>query len=450
MDPEVGAAQDAVIRRWGEKVDATGIWEYDWGRAFYVPRVDFAGSARRLKFLYENGGRAYFAENFHDMLDGPKVYLKARLLEDVDRDPEAVLDEWFVRFAGKAAAPELRSIYRRCEEFWRSEPMKQSAFWRMRRCICITPSDQVFPAIEHGFTEGLLASAQRVRDLASTPGGRRRAEILVRHFELLNCIAAFRGSAWQTPYEGEVKTAESAANMLNAFADAAPGLFDAWNRVERYFSEADFAEPGIYLRRRKVSLDPLAECAVMAAEAMSHIESKEVADAMRRIAGLDCVPGSIKGLFATLTSRNLAENSFSNPGFARPLSEMHVTTYKACRAEIVPCDGADGGRALRVLPDRAGGYAECQLTERLDEGTWLVTARIRGCKRVELVARRQKDGRNREDGVFSHRAVPHGGWRSFARVGRVTKGMDGLNIAFKGVGVEEDGLVVADLHITRL
>ena len=47
----------------------------------------FANRAARLKFLYANGGRAYFGENsMPDALDGPKTYLTARLLENVDAD----------------------------------------------------------------------------------------------------------------------------------------------------------------------------------------------------------------------------------------------------------------------------------------------------------------------------------------------------------------------------
>jgi hypothetical protein len=104
MDPMVRARQDGVIARWGEKVRETGIWDYSWGGGYFIPRVDFAGHAARLKHLYANGGRAYFGENsMPDALDGPKTYLIARLLEDIDADADAILDEWYARFAGRAA-----------------------------------------------------------------------------------------------------------------------------------------------------------------------------------------------------------------------------------------------------------------------------------------------------------------------------------------------------------
>jgi hypothetical protein len=182
MDPTLEKEQNDLIRRWGEKVDETGIWEYDWGRPFYIPRVYFALDARRLKYLYEHGGRAYFAENSTDALDGPKIYLKTRLLEDIDADPEAILDEWFTRFAGKDAAADLREIYAECESFWSSPKMKNTAWWRMRGAICLGANEQAYTALTPGFTESLVRRARAVCAKARTPGEKRRAEVLLRHF----------------------------------------------------------------------------------------------------------------------------------------------------------------------------------------------------------------------------------------------------------------------------
>lgn len=199
-DPQVLAAQERVIRRWGSLVDEIGTWAYGWGWPFVMPRVNAAAEAQRIKFLYEHGGRAYFAERSRsDALDGPKTYLEAKLLADVDADPNALLDEWYSRYAGKAAEGTLRKLYGLCEEYWQSPRMKQSWFWQERGVIYVQPtSDRQYnhlTALTPGFTRRLLALANEVYAKARTPGEKRRAELLVRNFERLDCRAMFYGSA---------------------------------------------------------------------------------------------------------------------------------------------------------------------------------------------------------------------------------------------------------------
>ena len=219
MDRAVRKGQDAVIRRWGKKVRETGIWDYCWGGGYFIPRVDFKGSAARIKYLYANGGRAYFGENYMpDALDGPKTYLTSRLLENVDADATDILNEWFTRFAGKEAEAPLRKLYKLCSDYWRSPEMKKSALWPARQYVYNYPRDNQFYALTPGFTETLLKLAQEVRGRARTDGEKARAEILLRHFERLDCIAAFKGIAFMSPESGELTNAKDAARMLDDFA----------------------------------------------------------------------------------------------------------------------------------------------------------------------------------------------------------------------------------------
>jgi hypothetical protein len=171
MDEAVRRRQDDVIRRWGGKVPQTGIWDYSWGGGYLIPRVDFEGHAARIKFLHANAGRAYFGENsMPDALDGPKTYLIARLLEDVEADAEAILKEWFVRFAGPAAEAPLREIYRRCGDYWRCDEMKKSAMWPARNYIYNYPSPSQYFALTPRFTQGLAELARKVRACAVKEG----------------------------------------------------------------------------------------------------------------------------------------------------------------------------------------------------------------------------------------------------------------------------------------
>ena len=234
MDPMVRARQDGVIARWGRKVRETGIWDYSWGGGYFIPRVDFAGHAARLKHLYANGGRAYFGENsMPDALDGPKTYLIARLLENIDADPDIILGEWYARFAGRAAERPLRELYRLCTEYWRSDEMKKSALWSARTWIYNYPYANQFFALTPGFTEGLLKLAQEVRGLASTPGEKARAEVLLRHFERLDCMASFKGVAYMAPNSGELVSAADAADVSAAGSAAGAAASSAYAATPR-------------------------------------------------------------------------------------------------------------------------------------------------------------------------------------------------------------------------
>ena len=445
MDPQLEKEQNDLIRRWGEKVDEAGIWEYDWGRTFYIPRVHPALDARRLKYLYEHGGRAYFAENSTDALDGPKIYLKARLLEDVDADPEAILDEWFTRFAGKDAAADLRAIYAACESFWSSPKMKKTAWWRMRGAICLGANEQAYAALTPGFTEGLVTHARAVLAKARTSGEKRRAEVLLRHFQLTDAIMTFRGYAYQTAYAGVVPNAETCCAMIEDFIRRAPAIFADWPKVDAYFSNCDFPRPKWYLSRDIVSLDPVSECAGVAAEIAKFREDRSVAEVYRRLCALKCLPADVRKVFVRACSDEV-ENQFSNPGLAKSLGTMKVQTNATCRAEIVDCPDLPGGKALRIVPTKAdGSQIGFTLFEGLESGTWVASVKVRGGRFVEFAAWRP----GIDDGVFAYSEMPKG-WKMFSRKNTVGTGQRGLNLNIRATGVGKDGLLLGDIRLVKV
>lgn len=461
MDPAVREAQDGVVRRWGAKVRETGIWDYSWGGGYFIPRVDFAGHAARLKLLHANGGRAYFGENsMPDALDGPKTYLISRLLEDADADPDAVLGEWYARFAGAAAEAPLREIYRLCEEYWRSPEMKRSALWTARGYIYNYPSAFQFYALTPGFAERLVALAREVRDRASTPGGRARAEVLLRHMERLDCMAAFKGAAYTDPASGELASAKDAARMLGDFAARAEGLFAAWGRVRRYFlEEPDFDGKDVYPKAPYEALPMLAE---QFGKAAGFADDPAVAAALRRVAALPCLPDDARHLCEGVVAGG-GENLFSNPGFAKPVAAMRVKT--TLPHEIVAGAGANGGNALRIWPGRPDGdpdpgdeamrsVSAFTVTEDLAPGVYLVGVTVRtdanGAK-GDLAAWRQTDGAARDWEGFHPAALRPGEAHAFVQVKTVDDASDGLNLKLRLTGFGPgDALDVLDARIVRL
>ena len=441
MDPETAARQDDIIRRWGEKVDEIGIWEYNWGRPFYVPRVDFAASAARLKFLYANGGRAYFSENNGDMLDGPKTYLVSRLIEDIERDPEAVLDEWYTRFAGAAAAPELKAIYAACTEYWHSDAMKRSPVYEQRHCILLNKATAQFFAIEPGFTGGLLERARKVRSLAKTPGERLRAETLVRHFEMLDAHVSFLGCAHVRPENGEFASAADAAAALNDLADRADALMDEWNRSTDYFRNADFDNPDAYVRRGStlIAFDPVPLLAEQFGRAAMFAADPDVAAAFRRVASSASIPPRACAIAKNIASGGGA-NKFANPGLARPLSEMDVKTSLPC--EITDEVEWHGEKTLKVFPGRPDGDPNPYdlllrrtptviLGENHKPGVWKVAVRVFAREKdrmADLSVWRRCDGKVRDWSNVAYVPLEAGKWTTLVKTIDLTDSSDGFTI----------------------
>ena len=461
MDPEVRAKHEDVIRRWGEKVRETGTWDYSWGGGYFIPRVDFANRAARLKFLYANGGRAYFGENsMPDALDGPKTYLTARLLENIDADADAILDEWYVRFAGRAAEKPLRELYRLCTEYWRTDEMKRSAQWPARLWIYNSAyyGLQLF-ALTPGFTERLLALAREVRGKASTPGEKARAEVLVRHFERLDCIASFRGIAYMSPSSGEIERASDAAKMLEEFAARADGLFAAWERVRRYFlEEADFDRKEVYGNRGAYEAVPL--LAEQFGKAAGFAKDPAVSAALGKVAALGCLPDEVRTLLGNVISGS-GEDCFSNPGFAKPLDESRIKT--TLPHEIV--EGKGGRKVLRIWPGRPNGepnpgdlalwdVAAFSMTENLGAGYYMVSARVRStakAARGDLAAWQQLDGADRAWEPLRPATLKKGESHTFVQVKCVKDTEDGLNVKLRVQGFSgSDVLDVEEVRIVKL
>ena len=460
MDPEVRAKHEDVIRRWGEKVHETGTWDYSWGGGYYIPRVDFANRAARLKFLYANGGRAYFGENsMPDALDGPKTYLTARLLEDVDADADALLDEWYARFAGAAAEKPLREIYRLCTEYWRSDEMKKSAMWPARTWIYNYPYEMQFFALTPGFTERLLSLAREVREKAATAGEKARAEVLLRHFERLDCIASFKGIAYMAPGSGELACAADAAKMLENFAARADDLFAAWTRVRRYFLEdPDFDNKEVYGSRGSYEAVPL--LAEQFGKAAGFTKDPAVAAALGKVAALGCLPGEVRTLLGNVISGG-GENRFSNLGFAKPLDEARIKT--TLPHEIV--EGEGGRKVLRIWPGRPKGepnpddqvlwnVAAFSMTENLGAGYYMVSARVRStasAARGDMVAWPQLDGADRGWEALRPASLKKGESHTFVQVKCVKDTEDGLNVKLRVQGFGgNDVLDVEEVRIVKL
>lgn len=123
FDPEQEADDKETVQRWQKAgPEFLGTWDYYEGSPYFIPRYYPGLVARSLRFLHQHGVRNFFAEGGPIWgFDGPRLWLAAQLLWDVEQNPAALLNEYFTRFYGPAAEP-MRRFFDRCEEIWMGQP----------------------------------------------------------------------------------------------------------------------------------------------------------------------------------------------------------------------------------------------------------------------------------------------------------------------------------------
>ena len=460
MDPATKKTQDAVLAKWGETASAIGVWDYCWGWldgwGFLVPRVNFAVQADRIKLLHALGGRAYFGEDeVADSMDGPKLYLTSRLLEDVNADPEAILAEWFTRFAGAAAEKPLREFYRLCEEYYRSPEMKRSPVWPARNYVYWGPDRQHLFAVKPGFTQRLVALAREVREAAATDADRARADVLLRHMERLDCTVAFSGVAYAQPENGELADAATAAKMLGDFAARSGELLAQWGRVEKYFfEEPDLDDKKFYARREGASRNIKGFLAEQLGRAAAFLGDAAVREAMGRFAAIEGLPDETRALAKGILADGL-ENGFGE------FREAHITTNVVSEVMV----GDDGREVLRIWPARIRSEANpvdyvlrnvsnVKITRDLPPGTYLTLVTVRGTAggaKCNMVVWPQTDGANRGWENYAPTMLKAEKEHVFASVRTVTDVQDGLNVNLNMNGFKEgDVLDILDIRMLRV
>ena len=99
-----------------------GLYDYLDGAGFLIPRLhtrliaEYLPRARRLGFT------DYYGESSPNWgLDGPQQWLVAQLIARPGASAPSLLDEYYARFFGEAAAP-MRQFFERCEDLWMAQP----------------------------------------------------------------------------------------------------------------------------------------------------------------------------------------------------------------------------------------------------------------------------------------------------------------------------------------
>jgi len=106
------------FREWSERVDTLGVYLWSHGRNVYIPKTALTSIADYLRMTYAHGARGFYSEEYSNWgLDGPELYVKTRLLWNIESSPDAWIDDFCEHAFGKAAAP-MAEFYRLTEHIW--------------------------------------------------------------------------------------------------------------------------------------------------------------------------------------------------------------------------------------------------------------------------------------------------------------------------------------------
>lgn len=118
----------ALVEAWsGAGPEKIGTWDYIFGYGFLIPRSLTAIVADSIPEVYEAGARTYFSQvSPLWVFDGHTTWLAAQLLDDVDADPESLIEEYFTNYFGPADET-MRHFFSVAEFLWMYQP--GSAVW---------------------------------------------------------------------------------------------------------------------------------------------------------------------------------------------------------------------------------------------------------------------------------------------------------------------------------
>jgi len=127
--PEYKKWARKLVEEWGKRVDQTGLYDYAYGHGFILPHIYTHRLQETVQHGYEHGVRGVYAEVYPNWgLDGPKLYLMARIWWNPYCDVDALFDDWNESMFHEAAEP-MKKYFTRCEEVEEAYPDTSEGFW---------------------------------------------------------------------------------------------------------------------------------------------------------------------------------------------------------------------------------------------------------------------------------------------------------------------------------
>lgn len=119
-DEDYAEEAQQIVEAWHDKASQLGFYEYMWGSWYTVPRVYMTQMADNYRYGEDQGVIAHYAELYPNWGEGPKPWVSLKLQWNPELDEQQLLEEWYERAVGPAAASDLADYYELWEDFWNS------------------------------------------------------------------------------------------------------------------------------------------------------------------------------------------------------------------------------------------------------------------------------------------------------------------------------------------
>lgn len=224
IDPQIEKAGHEATEAWAKASPSFGWYDYIYGSPYCLPRVFFHHSQKYLQYGQKHGLKAHYAEIYPNWGEGPKPYLFMKLWWNPNQNVDKLLEEWYDRCVGPAAAPDLAKYYAIWERFWTRDILKSKWF---------TPGGQYLSFSTPGYLADVkradITESRRLLESAiakcRTPQQRARAELLEKAFQYYEASVLSYQVGVEAP--AGLDTEEDALKLL---AGASEGLTFAHKR----------------------------------------------------------------------------------------------------------------------------------------------------------------------------------------------------------------------------
>lgn len=314
-DKEVCARRLELLKAWKAKAHVLDFWDYSYGLRNYIfPRIYFKSHSERLKLLYDHKVRSMFVECFMSQPnEGPKYYLMSKLLFDVNADPEKIVMDWCNTAVGRKAGTYLRKYYDFWEQYWKRPELKQTAWYtsRFATYMALGKSCSYTLALRKGDMKYLRALMEKVVSLAGTPEEKRRAQVLMRCFEVSEDASAILLSEWLQA-DGSLKNKADALAVIRQI----PAALKAQERLLKNPFAIDHCSGG---NLQSIMLSHMGAL-------LPYLKDPAVKAEAEKIAADPAVPTLLRGMLkiwmGSTPSNLIANGSFEKPS-PRPMTHWN-------------------------------------------------------------------------------------------------------------------------------
>ena len=156
-----------------------GLYEYLFGKGFFIPRIYSKNLVEGLRFAYEKGAEGFYAEASPNWgLDGPKLWILEQVLWDPSLKFDVLLTKWCDGMFHEASKP-MNEYFSLLEEIWNTQ-QPSNARRGMYRLWSASHKKEQFTEV---FTPEKCGQALKVLDRAAKVAKTERVKKRIAYFK---------------------------------------------------------------------------------------------------------------------------------------------------------------------------------------------------------------------------------------------------------------------------